>query len=249
MLLEITHLNKTFGNKIALNDFSFTFTQGIYGILGANGAGKSTLMNLITDNVRRDSGKILYNGKDVKELGDAFRAELGYMPQQQHLYESMTVESFLIYMARLKGIAGSRIREELDKVLEHSNLKDVRHRKNYTLSGGMKQRVLLAQALLGEPRLLILDEPTAGLDPQERERLRQYISGLAKNRIVLLATHIVNDVEATADQILLLKKGDLLMSDTPEKLIASLPADYRPILSHAGMEDVYLYYLGEAHHE
>jgi len=249
MRLEITKLCKTYGNKTALKDFSFSFSEGIYGILGANGAGKSTLMNLITDNVKRDSGQILYNGEDVLSLGDSFRAVLGYMPQQQHLYEKMTVESFLTYMARLKGIPGKKIREELDKVTEKTNLKKIRHDRNDTLSGGMKQRVLLAQALLGDPQVLILDEPTAGLDPKERERLREYISELSKDRIVLLATHIVTDIEAIADQILLMKEGRLLKAESPEDLKASLPADYVPLLQHVSLEDVYLYYLGEEHHE
>lgn len=249
MELSINHLTKSYGSKVALHDFCYTFHQGIYGILGANGAGKSTLMNLITDNVRRDSGDICFNGTDVLKLGNDFRSKLGYMPQQQHLYESMTVESFLVYMARLKGLTGRSLRMNIDKVLENTNLQDQRHSKNYTLSGGMKQRVLLAQALLGEPQVLILDEPTAGLDPKERDRLRQYIAELARDRIVILATHIVTDVEAIADKILLLKEGQLLRAETPALLVASLPADYKPILLHASLEDVYLYYLGREYHE
>ena len=198
MELKLENVSKRYGQKEALSAFSYTFHEGIYGILGANGAGKSTLMNLITDNVKRDGGSILFNGTDVLALGDSFRSILGYMPQQQGLYEGMTAESFLAYLARLKKIPGSRIRQEIGHVLRLTNLSDVRHDRISSFSGGMKQRILLAQAMLGEPKILILDEPTAGLDPKERVRLRDYIYRLGQNRIVLLATHIVSDIEATA---------------------------------------------------
>lgn len=254
MELKINGLTKNYGSKEALKGFTYTFSEGIYGILGANGAGKSTLMNLITDNVTRTAGEILFNGKDVLELGTGFRAQLGYMPQQQGLYESMTAESFLAYMARLKCIGGRKLRSELDRVFELTNLSSVRHHKIGSFSGGMKQRVLLAQAMLGEPKVLILDEPTAGLDPKERVRLRNYIYELAKNRIVLLATHIVSDIEAIAGDILLLKEGSLLRSGAPGELIASLPEGTRPLMGgYFTLDDVYLYYLGdelaEAEHE
>ena len=149
MELKLNGVTKKYGEKTALSDFSYTFTEGIYGILGANGAGKSTLMNLITDNVKRDSGEITYNGEEIRKLGGAFREKLGFMPQQQGLYETMTAESFLAYIARLKKIPGRKIKGELDMVLELTNLSNVRHDKIYSFSGGMKQRVLLAQAMLG----------------------------------------------------------------------------------------------------
>lgn len=245
MELKLTGLTKRYGQKVALNGFTYTFNEGIYGILGANGAGKSTLMNLITDNVHRDGGEILYGGTDVLKLGNEFRSLLGYMPQQQGLYESMTAETFLTYMARLKRIPGRNIKDEITRVLALTNLSDVRHAKIYSFSGGMKQRVLLAQAMLGEPKVLILDEPTAGLDPKERVRLRNYIFELSKNRIVLLATHIVSDIEAIAGDIILMKEGKIMMTGSPKELIASLPADKKPLLGYFSLEDVYLHYLGE----
>lgn len=245
MELKLTGLTKRYGQKVALNGFTYTFNEGIYGILGANGAGKSTLMNLITDNVHRDGGEILYGGTDVLKLGNDFRSLLGYMPQQQGLYESMTAETFLTYMARLKRIPGRNIKDEITRVLALTNLSDVRHAKIYSFSGGMKQRVLLAQAMLGEPKVLILDEPTAGLDPKERVRLRNYIFELSKNRIVLLATHIVSDIEAIAGDIILMKEGKIMLTGSPQELIASLPADKKPLLGYFSLEDVYLHYLGE----
>ena len=210
MELELREVTKKFGDKVALDRFSFTFRTGIYGILGANGAGKSTMMNLITDNLRRDGGSITYDGVEIKKLGADFRRVLGYMTQQQGLYEGMTAESFLVYMARLKEIPRKAVPGEIRRVLEMSNLADVSHKKVGEFSGGMKQRVLLAQALLGDPRVMILDEPTAGLDPKERARLRDHIYRRAQDRIVLLATHIVSDIEAIADCILLMKEGRLL---------------------------------------
>lgn len=246
MELKLENVTKRYGEKEALSAFSHTFREGIYGILGANGAGKSTLMNLITDNVRRDGGSIEYNGTDVLELGDAFRDILGYMPQQQGLYEGMTAETFLAYLARLKRIPGGRIRREITRVLQLTNLSEVRHDKIASFSGGMKQRILLAQAMLGDPQVLILDEPTAGLDPKERVRLRNYIFELAQNRIVLLATHIVSDIEAIAGEILLLKEGKLLLAGPPKALLEMLPADTKPLMgNYLTLEDVYLHFLGE----
>ncbi|MBQ4382459.1 MAG: ATP-binding cassette domain-containing protein [Oscillospiraceae bacterium] len=245
MELRLENLTKRYGKKEALSNFTYTFKEGIYGILGANGAGKSTMMNLITDNVKRDGGSITFDGQDILTLGDSFRDVLGYMPQQQGLYEGMTAETFLAYMSRLKRIPGKQIKSEIDRVLELTNLADAKHSKIYSFSGGMKQRVLLAQAMLGEPKVLILDEPTAGLDPRERVRLRNYIYQLSSQRVVLLATHIVSDIEAIAGDILLLKEGKLLKSGAPKELIASLPPERRPLMGYNTLEDVYLHYLGD----
>ena len=249
MELRLTEVTKKYGEKVALNHFSYSFQPGIYGILGANGAGKSTMMNLITDNLRRDDGSITFDGEDIVKLGVNYRRILGYMTQQQGLYEGMTAESFLVYMARLKEIPRKAVSGEVDRVLEMTNLTDIRHKKVGSFSGGMKQRVMLAQALLGDPKVLILDEPTAGLDPRERARLRDHIHRLAQDRIVLLATHIVSDIEAIAKDILLLKQGQLLRSGTATELIRSLPSDWVPVLHALSLEDVYLYYLGEDDHE
>ena len=236
MELRIEHLTKKYGEKVALRDFTYTFTPGIYGILGANGAGKSTLMNLITDNVKRNDGQILWNGTDILKLGKDFRALLGYMPQQQGMYQDFSARAFLRYMAQVKEIPKSQAREQIETLLEVVNLKDDAHKKVGGFSGGMRQRVLLAQALLGDPQILILDEPTAGLDPKERLRLRQYISDLAQDRIVFLTTHIVSDIESIANDVLLMKHGKLVKHGTPEALIAQSGG--------RDLEDVYMTYLG-----
>lgn len=220
MELRIEHLTKKYGQKVALRDFSYTFTPGIYGILGANGAGKSTLMNLITDNVKRNEGEILWNGTDILKLGKGFRAKLGYMPQQQGMYNDFSARAFLRYMAEIKEIPKRQAREQIEQLLDVVNLKEDAHKKVGGFSGGMRQRVLLAQALLGDPKILILDEPTAGLDPRERLRLRQYISDLAQDRIVFLTTHIVSDIEFIAGDVLLMKQGELVKHGAPEALIA-----------------------------
>ena len=245
MKLELKDLTKRYGELVALDGFTLTFEPGIYGILGANGAGKSTLMNLITDNIKRDGGSITFDGRDILEMGDEFRAVLGYMPQQQGIYDRMTAESFVSYIARLKGLRGKEMREQVDGVLKLTNLESVRHKAVGQFSGGMKQRALLAQALLGDPKVLILDEPTAGLDPRERVRIRGFISELAKDRIVLLATHIVTDIESIADKVILMKKGRLIDVDTPANLIAAIPESWKPVAYNLSLEDVYMFFLGD----
>ena len=236
MELRIEHLTKEYGEKVALRDFSYTFTPGIYGILGANGAGKSTLMNLITDNAKRTEGQIFWNGTDILKLGKRFRAKLGYMPQQQGMYNDFSARAFLRYMAQIKEIPKKQAHDQIEQLLELVNLREDAHKKVGGFSGGMRQRVLLAQALLGDPKILILDEPTAGLDPLERLRLRQYISDLAQDRIVFLTTHIVSDIESIAGDVLLMKQGELVRHGAPEELIASCGGK--------DLEDVYMAYLG-----
>ncbi len=222
MKLELINLTKQYGNFTALDHVNITFTEGIYGILGANGAGKSTMMNLLTDNIPRTEGQILFDGTDILKLGKDFRRVLGYMPQQQGYYEHMTAQTFLSYMADLKAIPKKQARAEIEKLLEITNLSDVRHKKLGGYSGGMKQRVLLAQALLGDPKVVILDEPTAGLDPKERIRIRNFISSLSRGRIILLATHIVSDIESISNQILMMKHGHVVGIDTPGNLVDSV---------------------------
>ena len=236
MELTIQNLTKTYGNKVALREFSYTFTPGIYGILGANGAGKSTLMNLITDNVKRDSGEILWNGTDILKLGREFRREVGYMPQQQGMYPDYSARDFLCYMAAVKELPRKESRQQIEELLAVVNLSEDAHKRLGGFSGGMRQRVLLAQALLGDPKILILDEPTAGLDPKERLRLRQYISDLARNKIVFLTTHIVSDIESIANDVLLMKQGELVAHGAPDALIAAVHGQ--------NLEDVYMAYLG-----
>lgn len=186
MELKLEHVTKQYKDKIALDDFSITLTPGIYGILGENGAGKSTLMNLITDNSKRTSGNILLDGKEILHMGAEYRRHIGYMPQQQGEYPNFSALSFLLYMAEAKGIKKKQARKEAEELLELVNLDDVKKKKVNTFSGGMKQRVMLAQALLGGPDILLLDEPTAGLDPKERIRIRNLILKLSKQKIILL---------------------------------------------------------------
>lgn len=222
MRLELKNLTKKYGGMTALDHISVTFTPGIYGILGANGAGKSTMMNLLTDNISRTDGEILFDGIDILKLGKDFRRVLGYMPQQQGFYEHMTAQTFLYYMADLKAVPKKQAKAEIENLLMITNLADVRHKRVGGFSGGMKQRVLLAQALLGNPKVVILDEPTAGLDPKERIRIRNFISEISNDRIILLATHIVSDIESISDQILMMKSGHIVGIDTPEKLLDSV---------------------------
>ncbi len=222
MELRIHDLCKSYGEKRALQNFEASFENGIYGILGPNGAGKSTLMNLLTDNLLRDSGGILCNGKDILRWGAAYRRILGYMPQQQKLYETFTVTHFIAYMGTLKGMKKKEIRERMEELLPLLNLKSVQHKKIKELSGGMKQRVLLMQALLNDPKILILDEPTAGLDPKERIRIRNLISDLSQDRIVIIATHVVSDIEFISKEILLMKNGQLIGKDSAESLQKSI---------------------------
>ncbi len=230
--LEIHDLTKAYGEKIALDHFSYVFTPGISAILGPNGAGKTTLMNLICDVCRRQEGEILYNGTDILKLGRGFRNVLGFMPQSQGMYESMTAYDFLAYIADLKGLRARRAAGQIKELLELVNLSSAAHQKVGGFSGGMRQRVMLAQAMLGEPEVLLLDEPTAGLDPEERVRLRTYIEQLGKDKIVLITTHITSDVESIADQILLLHGGKLQYSAPAEEFIQGCGCDT--------LEDAYL---------
>lgn len=222
MRLEIKNLKKSYGKVEALKDISFEMENGIYGILGPNGAGKSTLINLLTDNVRRDSGEILLNGNDILELKGEYIKILGYMPQDQGYYEDFSVKAFLMYIAKLKGIKGRKIRERAEELIDAFNLRSFCHKKVGSLSGGMRQRVLLAQALLNNPRVLILDEPTAGVDPQERINIRNIISELAEDRIIIIATHIVSDIESIANHIVLIKEGKLVEMNTPYNLVKNV---------------------------
>lgn len=222
MELKLQNITKNYGEKVVLKDINVQLESGIYGLLGPNGAGKSTLIKLLTDNLKRQQGNILYDGSDILTLGKEYRNLLGYMPQQQGYYGDMPVGAFLMYMAGLKGIPRKKAKKRVDELLQVVSLTDVRYKPVGKLSGGMKQRVLLAQALLNDPKILILDEPTAGVDPQERIKIRNFISEIAEDKIILLATHIVSDVEAIAKEILLLKNGQLIRQEKPYDLLESV---------------------------
>lgn len=230
MKLTIENVSQKYGDFYALSDFNAEFTEGIYGLLGPNGAGKTTLMNLLTDNLKRSAGSIRLNDKDILDYGEQYRYLLGYMPQQQGFYEQFSAMEFLTYIGRLKGLKGKELYNQIETLLQKVNLYEFRHKAVGAFSGGMRQRVLLAQALLGEPRIIILDEPTAGLDPKERINIRNLIADIAEDRIVFIATHIVPDIECIANEILLLKKGKLICKESPEKMIESIHGKVGEIL-------------------
>ncbi len=217
-MLELCGITKRYGDKLALDQVSLALDSGIYGLLGPNGAGKSTLMNIITGNCRPTAGQVKWEEKDIGALGADYRSLLGYAPQQQGLYDSFTGRRFLSYMAALKGIPGKKQRQEIDRVLDYVNLREAAKRPIGTYSGGMKQRILIAQAMLGDPRLIVLDEPTAGLDPKERVRIRERIAALSGDRVILVSTHVVSDIEPIAKEIILIKAGHILDRGTVEGL-------------------------------
>lgn len=230
MELMLNNISKRYGKIQALRGFTACLTPGIYALLGPNGSGKSTLMNIITDNVRADGGTITFNGENVLSMGECFRQKLGYMPQYPGMYEHFSAWAYLDYMATLKGVGNhlprgerqSYVQAQLIEVLSAVDLADVAHRKIGGYSGGMKQRLGLAQAVLGDPDILILDEPTAGLDPKQRIEIRNYISRIAMNKIMIIATHVVSDVEFIAKSIMMLKTGCLVDMASPSELIRKM---------------------------
>ena len=221
-MLEVRDLSKAYGDLYAVDHVSLTLEKGVYGILGANGAGKSTFLNLLTDNLKRTTGEILYDGTEILKMGAAFRKEIGYTPQLQGMYEDFTAGQFMRYIGALKGMRGRSCRKQTGELLELVGLAKHAHRRLGTFSGGMKQRVLLAAAMLDDPEILILDEPTAGLDPEERIRLRNHIAALSKDRIVLLATHVVSDIECIAEKVILMKHGKVIRFASPLELMTEL---------------------------
>lgn len=235
MVLQFQNISKSYGSVRALSDFSAELTPGIYALLGPNGSGKTTLMHILTDNLRADTGIIRYaDGDDeprnVKEMGKVFREKLGFMPQYPGMYPNFTAKQFLQYVATLKGVGekqkkrerDAQIEKQITEILDELELLDVSHRKIGTFSGGMKQRLALAQAVLGDPKILILDEPTAGLDPKQRIAVRNYISRISQDKIVIIATHVVSDVEFIAKEIIMLRKGEIIQKAPCHALLALL---------------------------
>lgn len=235
MKIDIQNITKYYGKKKALDHVNLQLDNGIYGLLGANGAGKSTLLNIMVTSLAPTEGKVLYNGVDIRDKNSGYLDSLGYMPQSPKFYKNYTAEEFLKYIAALKGIK-SGLNEKIGELLEFVNLSGSRKTKIGAFSGGMVQRMGIAQALINDPEILILDEPTAGLDPKERIRFRNLVSEISANRTVLLATHIVPDIEYIANKVILLHEGKLCRHDTPENLCAEI-ANHVWLLTAAG-EDV-----------
>lgn len=236
-MLEIKNVYKTYGEKIALNYVSIQLENGVYGLLGPNGAGKSTLMNIIADNLSMDSGEILYKNQNVKKLGKEFLKEIGFAPQQQGLYDEFTGRRFLSYMGTLKGIAKSDLKLEIERVSKAVNLFEELDKKIGAYSGGMKQRILIAQAIMGSPKILIMDEPTAGLDPKERVRIRELLDEISRDKIILVATHVVSDIQSISKEIIIIKTGNIVEKGTSNELIERYAKG-------GNLEDVYMKLFG-----
>lgn len=219
MELKAEHLYKSYKKKNALQDVSFSLQRGIYGLLGENGAGKSTLMRILATVDFPAKGTISYDDIDIFDMDEAYRSLIGYMPQDYSVYPGFTARDFLNYMGALKGISEAKLKVRIPEVLEFVNLSEFSDKKVKTFSGGMKRRIGIAQAIMNEPEILILDEPTAGLDPKERIRFSNIISDMGKDKIVLLSTHIVSDIEAIANQILVMKTGEILETGNVDKLV------------------------------
>ncbi|WP_448910510.1 ABC transporter ATP-binding protein [Holdemania massiliensis] len=211
-------LTKQYNAKLALDHVNLSLNEGIYGLLGPNGAGKSTLMNILAGNIEKTTGEILYNDQPIDECRVLFNHCLGYMPQNQRLYEDFTGYDFMGYFASLKEIPRNQIKSEIEKGLTQVSLWQDRQKRIREYSGGMKQRLLLAATLLKDPKVIVLDEPTAGLDPMQRVQVRKILAQLSKEKIIIYATHVISDVELIADQFIFLKKGQIIQKGTMQEL-------------------------------
>lgn len=238
MALVLENVSKLYGDTVALDRTSLALNCGIYGLLGPNGAGKTTLMRIMTDLLAPSTGRVLLDGQDISALGGEFRKRLGYLPQDFGVYPNFTAEQFLLYIGRLKGLSKFEAKRQTDELLHLVGLEKKQRKKLGSFSGGERQRVGIVQALLGDPDILILDEPTAGLDPEERIRFRGILSGLSQQRLVLLSTHIVSDLEAVANEIILLKNGVVLKRETPFELLRTLEGAVWTVRVPAGEEAV-----------
>ena len=220
--MRLDRLTKQFGSAIAVDRLSATLTPGVYGLLGANGAGKTTLMRMICDVLKPTSGSVVWNGAPIERLGERYRSVLGYLPQDFGYYPDFSALDFMLYLSALKGLDSKAAKRRSMELLDLVGLKNVAKRKVKTFSGGMKQRLGIAQAVINDPQVLVLDEPTAGLDPKERVRFRNLISALAQDKVVILSTHIVSDVEYIADEILIMRAGQIVASGTIEEILAQV---------------------------
>lgn len=218
MELRIDRLTKKYGSKIAVDRLECTMKAGVYGLLGANGAGKTTLMRMLCGISRPTSGQIFYDNQPIEDMGEEYRCRLGYLPQNFGYYPEFTAMKFLLYMSSLKGLNKTAAAAKVMELLETTGLSEVKDKKIRTFSGGMKQRLGIAQAMLNDPQILVLDEPTAGLDPKERVKFRNLISSFSRDKIVLLSTHIVPDIEYIANDILVMKAGQLIHRGRPESI-------------------------------
>ena len=259
--LEIVNLTKTYNHKNANENISLTLESGVYGLLGPNGAGKTTLMKQIATLKQPTSGKILYNGKDINTLDDKYREVIGYLPQDFDAYKNFSAKEFLMYVAALKGIKNPK--KKVDELLNLVGLYEVRNKYVSKFSGGMKRRVGIAQALLNDPKILILDEPTAGLDPQERTRFRNLLSQIGKDTIVILSTHIISDIESVAKETIMIKDGKVLLqgthkqiledmagkvytvTTTDESIVNEIQNNYKVVSINRGIEDTSIRFISE----
>ena len=222
MILKFNNISKLYGDVVALEHVNLSLQYGVYGLLGPNGAGKTTLIRIMTDLLAPSTGNVLLDNRDIATMGAAFRKKLGYLPQEFGVYPNFTAEQFMLYIAKLKGLSRFEAKHQTDELLHMVGLAEKSRKKLKSFSGGQKQRVGIAQALLGDPEILVFDEPTAGLDPEERIRFRGIISGLSQQKIVLLSTHIVSDIEAIANEAILLKSGAILAVKQPFALLEEM---------------------------
>ena len=220
--LEIKNLTKIYGKKRANDGITVTLENGVYGLLGPNGAGKTTLMKQITTLIKPDKGEILYNGKDIFNMDDKYRNIIGYLPQEFGVYKNFTAKQFLQYVGALKGMSEKNLNSKVNELLELVGLYDVRNKSIGKFSGGMKRRVGIAQVLLNDPKIIVLDEPTAGLDPQERTRFRNLIAKISRDKIIILSTHIISDIESVAKETIMIKEGKLLMKGTHREILSDM---------------------------
>lgn len=261
--LELINVTKSYKHKNANENINLVLESGVYGLLGPNGAGKSTLMKQIVTVTSPTSGKILYNGKDIKSLDDEYRAVVGYLPQDFDAYKNFKAKDFLMYMAALKGMDKETIKKRVDELLKLVGLSEVSNKLVSKFSGGMKRRVGIAQALLNNPKVLILDEPTAGLDPQERTRFRNLLSQIGRDTIVILSTHIISDIESVAKETIMIKDGKVLLQGThreilndmegkvynldtnDENLVSKIQNEYKVVSVNRGIDNISIRFISE----